>query len=110
VTRLLGDHGENQKAQFAVIEQPAAVSFAVMSFAVMMSVMSPAAVISDLVVGMAMGVVSMMMIFHSSDIDRDISKVKIYLILRSTTRIFGGPFGAIRQLKSGTTDECGSMI
>jgi hypothetical protein len=76
VARLLGDHGENQEAQFAVIEQPAA-----MSFAVMMSVMSPVAMISDLVLGMTvvMGVVSMMMMFHDScDIDHDMTKVKIY--------------------------------
>jgi hypothetical protein len=77
VARLLGDHGENQQAQLAVIEQPAA-----MSFAVMMSVMSPVAMISGLVVGMTMvmGVVSVcvMMTFHIRDIDHDISKVKIY--------------------------------
>jgi hypothetical protein len=90
VTRPLRDHREQQNAQFAVIEQPPAMSAAAMMtvVAIVMIAMSVMArvLIAVAVVAVATKSVSKshmhfqsLFEFHAHDIGQDISEIKIYL-------------------------------
>jgi hypothetical protein len=83
VTRPLRDHREQEEAQLAIVKQPAATAAAAMT-----ADMSVAMVLVTVLMTMIRGItgsgggtawaVSISVVSHATDIDHDISKIKIY--------------------------------